>query len=254
MTASVGIVSSGYEVALISCSAPNLDKENEDALAILSDDDNLVAVVADGAGGYRGGCDASKLATETLISAINGTPSALLQMQIMQGFEQAHEAIRDGGGNAATTMAAAHISDNAVRTFHVGDSAILVIGGRGRLKYQTAAHSPTGYAIEAGTLSEEDALFHEDRNLVSNILGHEPFSIETSAKLTLAKRDTVLIASDGLFDNLYLDEICAIARQRPIVKACDSLAELAYQRMLSEGSDVPHKLDDVTIVLIRMTT
>ena len=252
MDAALDIDISRYEVSLISRSAPILDKTNEDTGAVLGDGNNLVALVADGAGGYKGGRDASELATETLIRSIKGATSSPMQMRIMQGFEQAHEAIRDSDGNAATTMAAAYVSENSLRTFHVGDSAILVIGGRGRLKYQTSAHSPTGYAIEAGTLNENDALFHEDRNLVSNILGYEPFSIESSAKLALAKRDTVLIASDGLFDNLYVYEICQIACKRPIKKACDSLAEAALTRMITDTKDVPHKSDDVTIVLIRL--
>lgn len=243
----------GFELAVFSRSAPELDKVNEDAALICAVDNKMLAAVADGAGGYEGGADASQVAVEALLKLTAARFSAAIELDIIQAFEQVHEAIRESAGNAATTLASVFIAENSLRTFHVGDSGVLVVGGRGRLKYQTVAHSPTGHAIEAGTLNEDEALLHEDRYLVSNILGHDPISIEISTSLKLAARDTVLLASDGLFDNLYLTEICQIACQRPIQKACDALAEAASSRMATPSDDFPNKVDDLTIVLIRLS-
>ena len=252
MESSLDIALPGFEVAVFSRGAPGLAKVNEDAALICADADKLVAAIADGAGGYEGARDASRMAAQTLLKALDGGISPSIEMQIINAFERAHETIRDSLGNAATTFASAFIAENCLRTFHVGDSGALVIGGRGRLKYQTVAHSPTGHAVEAGTLNEDDALFHEDRYLVSNILGHDPISIEISGNLKLATRDTILLATDGLFDNLYLAEICKIACERPILKACNGLAEAVTARMQNPNQDLPRKLDDLTIILIRI--
>ena len=252
MAASQQVAVASFELAIFSRNAPELDKVNEDAALICTDANKLLAAVADGAGGYEGGDDASQFAIKALRKSIEDEFRAPIEMDIIQSFEHAHERIRDSAGNSATTLALVYLADNSMRTFHVGDSGVLVIGGRGRLKYQTVAHSPTGHAIEAGTLDEDAALLHEDRYLVSNILGHDPISIEISTSLKLAARDTVLLASDGLFDNLYLTEICQLARQRPIKKACDALAEAASSRMTTLSDDLPNKVDDLTIVLVRL--
>ncbi len=59
----------------------------------------------------------------------------------------------------------------ALRPYHVGDSTNLLTGQRGKLEFAMISHSPTGYAMEAGVLGEEEALVHEDRHDVSNLLG-----------------------------------------------------------------------------------
>jgi serine/threonine protein phosphatase PrpC len=70
--------------------------------------------------------------------------------------------------------------------------------------------------------------------------------------LQLAARDTVLLASDGLFDNLYIDEIVATIRSGPLTAAADRLVQRAQSRMSgADAADQPCKPDDLTIVLFR---
>jgi PPM family protein phosphatase len=70
--------------------------------------------------------------------------------------------------------------------------------------------------------------------------------------LQLAARDTVLLASDGLFDNLFIDEIVDAIRSGPLVAAADRLVERVQERMKgSDKSDQPCKPDDLTVVLFR---
>ena len=47
------------------------------------------------------------------------------------------------------------------KPYHVGDSQILLVGNRGRVKMLTTSHSPVGYAVEAGMLEEHDAIDHD---------------------------------------------------------------------------------------------
>jgi serine/threonine protein phosphatase PrpC len=134
----------------------------------------------------------------------------------------------------------------SIRPYHVGDSEIWVVGQRGRLKLQTISHSPVGYAVEAGLLSEAEALAHEDRHIVSTLLGSDDMRLEMGSALTLAPRDTVLLASDGLFDNLDAETIVDLVRAGPLERAAEALAESGYAAM-ERG-----KPDDITFILFRL--
>ena len=156
------------------------------------------------------------------------------------------------GIGAATTLAVVEVLDGIIRPYHVGDSMILVMGQRGKVKLKTVAHSPVGHAIEAGVLDGEEAMHHEDRHLVSNILGTSDMRIEIGPPLRLSRYDTVLIASDGLCDNLAVDEIVARVRSGPLPDAVARLAVEARAHMEADGGLTPCKPDDLTVVAYRL--
>jgi serine/threonine protein phosphatase PrpC len=143
------------------------------------------------------------------------------------------------------------VEDGAVQPYHVGDSPIVVAGGRGRVKHQSLSHGPVGYAVEAGLLSEAEAMGHEERHLVSNLLGTPEMRVELGPRLPLAIRDTVLLASDGVSDNLYLDEIVETIRKGPLDRAGAALARRCRARMLEPAPGDPSKEDDYTFILFR---
>ena len=58
--------------------------------------------------------------------------------------------------------------------------------------------------------------------------------VEVGPALQLAVRDTVLLASDGLFDNLYIDEIVDTIRSGPLTAAADRLVARVQARMKGE--------------------
>lgn len=231
----------------MSMPAPGRVGPNEDAALVVADGDAAVLVVADGAGGYGGGELASAAAIDSVSQSLDEDGKLPLRARILNGVERAHARLVPTG--AATTLVVVEVAEGAMRTYHVGDSGVLVCGGRGRIKRQTIAHSPTGYGVESGLLSEHEALTHGERHVVSNLLGLEPMSIEVGLPLQLAPRDTVVIASDGLFDNVFPDEIAALAHRGPLARACGALARLVAERM--DGDPAPGKVDDLTLVLVR---
>ena len=244
----------GMELAVCTRTAPLPEHINEDGILILDyAPDSLIVAIADGAGGYPGGGSASALALAALEHACHQDQGLAPRAAILNGFEAAHRIIKEHGGGAATTLAVVELTSGVLRTYHAGDSGILVTGQRGRIRLQSVFHSPTGYAVEAGLLDAEEALHHEHRHMVSNLLGMEPMSVEIGSPLTLAQRDTVLIASDGLYDNLYLPEIVDIVRKGPLHQACRRLADTARARMLDAGPGQPSKPDDLSVVLLRQT-
>ncbi len=128
---------------------------------------------------------------------------------------------------------------------------ILVCGGRGKVKLLTVPHSPVGFAMEAGILNEKEDMHHEDRHLVSNVIGTPEMRIEIGSTLKFKPRDTLLLASDGLFDNLHINEIVERIRKGPLQKSLDQLVHTAKSRMLNHRSGKPSKPDDLTVIAYR---
>ena len=245
----------GGVAAVYSARLPGKSTANEDAAAVIPlDERSAVIVVADGLGGAASGDQASRLAVEALIRSIEhiSADSEELRTAILNGFEQANRDVQTLGGGAATTLAVVEIHDGAVRPYHVGDSAILVTGQRGRVKLQTVCHSPVGYAVEAGMLDELEAMYHEERHVVSNVIGRPDMRIEIGSPLELAARDTLLVATDGLFDNLHLPEIVERLRKGALPAAVDDLAGHSRQRMQEPTDGQPSKPDDLTLVAFRL--
>jgi serine/threonine protein phosphatase PrpC len=146
----------------------------------------------------------------------------------------------------------AEIAGATLRTYHVGDSAILVVGQRGKVKLQTVAHSPVGYAVESGLMGEQEAMHHDERHLISNAVGAADMRIEIGSPLRLAARDTVLLATDGLFDNLEIGEIVEGIRVKPLRVVAEGLAQRVAERMRAPSAGEPSKPDDVTFILFRL--
>jgi serine/threonine protein phosphatase PrpC len=237
-------------VALFTERGPERETPNEDALALIGLRDGAgVLVLADGAGGDR----ASAIAIDRLTRAVawdSDEPDAL-RTRIVDGIEAANEAICELGRGAASTLAVAEIRDGHMRSYHVGDSMIFVTGQRGRVKHQTVSHSPVGYAVEAGVMDEAEAVHHEDRHVVSNLLGSPEMRIEIGPSVRLSPRDTLVLGSDGLFDNLYFEEIVERVRKGPLPQVAKSLVEACRRRMRNPDTSRPSKPDDMAFLVFR---
>jgi serine/threonine protein phosphatase PrpC len=61
----------------------------------------------------------------------------------------------------------------------------------------------------------------------------------------------VILATDGLPDNLHTEEIVELIRKGPIERLPKALADLARHRMKNPGNDHPSKPDDLTFIVFR---
>jgi serine/threonine protein phosphatase PrpC len=232
--------------------SPERDGPNEDAAVVIPvASDHGVIAVADGFGGHPAGDDASRLALEAIETSVRNRDGAEYELRtvILDGFEMANETVRALGVGAATTLAVVEIQQNFVRTYHCGDTGIVIVGQRGRVKTRTVDHSPTGYAMEAGVMNEREALRHEERHIVFNMVGSSEMRIDIGPSIQLAARDTIVIATDGLFDNLTFDGIVEHVRRGRIERGVARMATAARSRMTAGAT--PSKPDDLTIVAYR---
>ena len=243
-----------FEAAAYTRVAPGKGSGNEDRAAVFPlGPQQIVLAVADGLGGMPAGDEAAQLAIEELGRRLScATHGDGLRATIIDAVEHANQRILELGVGAGTTLAVVEIDGDRLRTYHVGDSAVLVVGQRGKHKLETIAHSPVGYLVAAGLVDADEALHHHDRHFLSNHVGASDMHIEVGSPIRLAPRDTVLVASDGIFDNFRMSEIIDGIRKGKVIAAARTLAMTCQERMLSEPDGVtPAKPDDATFVLAR---
>lgn len=245
---------SGLTAVFTRCAPDKESPNNEDTAALIPvSQDTGVLIVADGLGGQPSGQQASRIVIEVLTKTISSVsePNNGLREVILNGIEQANKQICTLGTGAATTLVVVELQKTKMRCYHIGDSIALLVGQRGKIKYQSVPHSPVSYAVEAGLLSENEAVHHEDRNLVSNVVGAADMSVEIGPLITLAPKDTLILASDGLVDNLYVNEIIDRICCGPLDSAAINLVNCTHERMTQPQKEYPSHSDDLTFILYR---
>ncbi len=251
----------GGSACILSRRSPAKDATNEDAAAVLVHGEATALIVADGLGGRPNGAEAAHTAVRTLCDRLRaagfGSPEAADPESsdlvdpgalVLEALAAANREVIARDPEAATTLAVVAISAGVARAYHVGDVGVLIVGGRGRVRLQTVPHSPVGYALGAGLIDERAAMAHDARHFVSNVVGDPQMHIEASAPIALRARDRILIASDGLFDNMYTSEIVARLRVGPVGDAVRDLGEACLARMTEPEPGAPSKPDDLTVL------
>ncbi len=234
---------------LISVRSPAADGVNEDAAVALDGGAVTVLAVADGYGGGPTGERAARLSLEALAE---GAASAADGAQaLLAAARAANRAVSALGTGAATTLLAAVVDGATVTTMSVGDSMLVVVGQRGKIKLRSVPHSPVGYAVESGLLDEEDAMHHEARHFVSNMIGEPTLRMELTVGTPLSPRDTLVLGTDGLWDNLRVDEVIETVRTGALDEAAATLARKVRGRMVAPAPGEPSKTDDCTFILYR---
>ena len=146
----------------------------------------------------------------------------------------------EGMGSTATV---AGILDDFLYLGQVGDSRAYLIRN-GSVFQLTRDQSVVQELVEAGKLTEEEAVQSRRRNMILQALGIAP---SVSVDLTyqqLRRGDTLLLCSDGLSGPVQPQEMATVLEQVPdLVQACDRLVALANER----GGP-----DNITVVLARV--
>lgn len=224
--------------------------DNEDSWAVEEVSDGLwLAVVADGIGGNEGGELASSLAVEHCVDYVREhrdrlPPGELLERALQHGnlkvFEVAlGEKEVHGMG---TTLTGALISEPGGRLHvgHVGDSRAYVVGASG-IKQITEDHSITGELMRNGAITEEDAMRHPARNVLTMALGTQDSLTVASYREELEPGDVVVLCTDGLTSLVSSRELSSLLATRPREYVASELVNAANAR----GG-----YDNVTVVLL----
>lgn len=255
MTRPVGYKTSSGITHVYSNRAFNKDSANEDALAVIPvNESTLVLAIADGLGGMPAGEQASRMVIQILVKSLvkMGHEDISVREVILNGIEQANAEILEMRNGAASTLVVAEVSGTSLRTYHAGDSMIMLMGNRGIIKYSAIPHSPTGYALESGIINESEAMLHTERHLISNYIGNPDMRLEIGPTITIAARDTLLLASDGLSDNLFDNEIVELCRKGTMPDCTNNLVAECNRYMMHPSEDRVCRPDDLSFIMFRL--
>ena len=248
----VGLDTSTGETRFSSVPGDGEGAENEDAAGVWElAPDVIVLALADGMGGGPEGGEAASLAMDCLDDRLGRWKvGASLRPAILDAFDATNDALCAAGKGSGTTLVVVEIDAGRLRTYHAGDSGALVVGQRGRVHHETIPHSPTGYAVAAGVLEPDEVHDHEDRHYLSNCLGSPELRIEVGPRIELSARDTVLLASDGILDNVRREDRIEAIRKGPLDEAAREVADSAQAAIEGRGAVDGHA-DDATLLLYR---
>lgn len=245
------------EAVLFSTKALDKTTGNEDA-ALFGELAGGVRVlaVADGMGGQPAGAEAAATAIEAVRRAVERASERAerdsLRSAIFDAFEDANARLLDQGVGAGTTLVVVEVRDGAARAYHAGDSGALLVGQRGRVRLQTIPHSPVGYGVAAGMLEPDDTHHHDERHLLSNCVGSRDMRVEIGAPVRMAARDTLLLATDGVLENIERRELIEQIRSGPLLRAATELQARLRRTMAGEDPRLPAHPDDATALLFRL--
>lgn len=246
----------GYELAYFTTACPTTDEINEDSIAFFDiSESRIVLAVADGAGGYPTGEEASHCLVSMVGEKLESVDKKSLEgfrNPILDGIEAANASLMELGTGAKTTATVCEIVDGRFRSYQVGDSGALVCGQKGKEKFRTVFHSPVGYGVEAGLIGEEEALSEPDLNMVANIVGDRDMAIEIGPVVNLDERDSILVASDGVFDNFTGTDLAEMIRTGSILEAGEQIVGFFRERLASDPEAKRTKFDDLSFFIFRL--
>lgn len=239
-----------------SCYLPHPDKEEtggEDAHFICVDEQAIG--VADGVGGWADlGVDAGLYARELMsnsVSAIQDEPKGSIDPARV--LEKAHSSTKAKGSSTACIIA---LTEQGIHAINLGDSGFVIVRD--------------GCTVFRSPVQQHD--FNFTFQLESGNDGDLPSSGQVFT-IPVAPGDVLVAGTDGLFDNLYNNEVTAVvvhavrAGFGPQVMA-QKIAALARQRAQDKDRQTPFstaaqdagfryyggKLDDITVVVSYITS
>ncbi len=199
-------------------------KSNEDqAIVLMNSQNEIFMAVCDGMGGASKGDVASKLAIDTLSAAFKKKKKYNSRYWDKSWFRHVSKTINHkiyGMGNRdrsssepksngmGTTMVAALITSGHLLIANIGDSRAYRLNHR-KLESLTEDQTYVAYLVRSGKITPEAALTHPDRHVLMNALGIYP-SLSISINDYEYHGETILLCSDGLYNNLQENEIANI--------------------------------------------
>lgn len=195
---------------------------NQDYYYISSPKDELqIFILADGMGGYKGGEVASFLATKTALSYIQNNFDKTIKEKeeilklVKSSVEYANMVVYEKSKQEkelegmGTTIEVCLIYNNKVYIGHVGDSRVYRIR-KEFMRKLTNDHSYVEKLVKDGTITEEEAIHHPKKNMLTKALGCTAFVEPDVTVKGLVKDDILLMCSDGLTNMVEEKEIYEI--------------------------------------------
>ena len=210
-------------------------------------------ILADGMGGHKAGNVASQLAVQDLgklwqEKEINPESAELdITNWLTEKVSKENQNIADLGNldeykGMGTTLEAVVIYKNKLISAHVGDSKTQIIRDS-QIIPVTKDHSLVQELVDAGELTEEEAINHPNKNIVTKSLGQQTFLEPDVEVVKLKKNDYILMNSDGLTNMVDPEQIVAVIDNQTMT------IEIKGQTLI-ELANENGGLDNITLILL----
>ena len=211
-------MSAPLDIAAASRSELGQRKSNEDKVRICREGPRWVAVLADGAGGHRGGAEASRRAVDALETALCDTDTEFNAGALTAAVLAAHRDVQAAQGEAhgvarmhsTVVVLWIDVERESALWSHVGDSRLYRVRN-GAAAALTSDDSIVQRMVDAGLITTEQAESHPQKNQLIAALGIEegvePHTV--AAPDGVRDGDSFLLCSDGWWDAFDAAEIAA---------------------------------------------
>ncbi len=227
---------------------------NEDAFVLEQIDQyTLLTIAIDGVGGYEGGEVAAEIAQKEIPAYLknfsHGERLELLKQAVVSANNAIYERrqLDTARSNMSCVLTSALIDTErkVLDMVHVGDTRLYQFH-HGELVKLSHDHSLIGYREEIGDLTEEEAMHHPQRNVISRDVGSERHEVEDpdfleAEEFPLLPNTTFLLCSDGLTDLITSRQIVEILERQVTL-------ETKAQQLIETANEAGGK-DNVTVVL-----
>ncbi|MBW9221010.1 serine/threonine-protein phosphatase [Methanothermococcus sp. SCGC AD-155-M21] len=224
-------------------------KHNEDYILLEKIKDIYLLAVADGIGGHNAGEIASEMALDTLEKFITERYREDLSTEeikeiLREAYNLAHSKIKENAvgdrTGMGTTLTTAIIKGDKCIVANCGDSRAYLIRD-GNVIDRTKDHSFVQALIDSGQISEEKAMTHPMKNIITSALGLDELQIEVY-QWNLKKEDVLLLSSDGLHDYVNKEDILNVLRSNEDPKdIVNELLNIALEKTKDNVSIVVYK-------------
>lgn len=225
-------------------------QNNEDSVHLWDANTSVLAVVADGMGGAVAGEEASRIAVETiqekLVTASYRSPDDYSHYDADELGDLLGDAVQEANQNIidkavaepdlkgmGTTVTMAFARKNSVILAHVGDSRAYYVDAEDKhIKQLTSDHSFVQALVDAGHITDDEAIHHPMKNVLYRALGQaKDLDVDVIHDVNIHAGDRIVLCSDGLTLHVESDEIrdTALASDDPHTIS-HNLVELANSR------------------------
>jgi len=230
-------------------------KEQEDSYKIVSNEKGVLAVLADGMGGFSNGKLASSTAVKTFADEFTKAPSILpIEKFIAETSRNCNTRVIENskGENSGTTLVAVVISGGYLYWASIGDSAIVLFRNCEfiNLNKKHIFQSVLEEKFIMGEISSEELKNNSYKKRLTSYIGHKGFNdIEISRKaLELRKGDKIILCSDGVYNSVTEIEMERVLSKKITPEcACDEIIEIIKRK------NSP-KQDNATIIVLEIKT
>lgn len=184
-------------------------KEQEDSFATVLTDNKIMAVLADGMGGYSQGKLASSLAVNSFVRELSrGGNIHPIEVFFRNTALLCNQKVleKSKGKKLGTTLVAVMIDQGYLYWVSIGDSAIVLFRDKEfiNLNQKQIFQRVLEAQYLSGQITESELLKNPKKKRLTNYIGHEAFrEIEISNRcLKLKQGDKIILCSDGVYNSL----------------------------------------------------